>query len=86
MTRTLPVLVPFFFASVLVGPWWVSIGVGILIASLSQRYIPLIFGGMLMDMLFGAPVPAFFDFSFLYTAMFTLIAICAFYFRDRILE
>ncbi len=86
MSSIQPILISFFFASVLLGPWWISIAAGIWIASISERSVPLIVGGMLMDMLFGAPIPALFGFNFLYTTIFLLIVLSALYFRRRILE
>jgi hypothetical protein len=79
-------VVPFFFASILLGPWWLTVLTGIVVVSFCESYVPLILGGMLMDILFGAPVPVLFGLSFLYTAVFTVMALSAFFFRDKILE
>ncbi|OGG44282.1 hypothetical protein A2841_02800 [Candidatus Kaiserbacteria bacterium RIFCSPHIGHO2_01_FULL_48_10] len=80
------ILVPFFFASVIVGPWWISVMLGILVVSTCRQYLPVIAGGILMDTLFGAPIPVLLGFDFLYTAVFSILAAGAFFLRARILE
>ncbi len=61
-----------FFGSILFFPWWVSVFLGVLLLFAGEGY-EVLFGGVLLDVLYGAPLPFFFHFPALYTALFSLL-------------
>ncbi len=75
-----------FLFSALFLPWWLTICIGIFAIVLFRMYAVVIFGGFLMDMLFGIPEPRLFGFSCIYTAVFVILALIAWFLDRAILE
>ena len=75
-----------FFSSIFLMPWWAVFFLGILFLALFQAYALVVMGGVLMDLLFGIPEPAVFGFSYLYTLVFALLALLAWFLEKSMLE
>ncbi len=75
-----------FFISVFTCPWWLTISLGILLLSLFEAGITVISGGVLMDGVFGAPLPLLGGFHYLYTALFIVLVACSWYLHRTLSE
>jgi hypothetical protein len=75
-----------FLFSALFLPWWLTVSLGILAVGFFRMYIVVVFGGFLMDMLFGVAEPRLFGFSFIYTGIFLILALIAWFLDRAILE
>jgi len=76
----------FFFASVIMLPWYVPLILGIALIVVWCGYVEVILGGILLDTVFGAPIASLSDFSFLYTALFIFLSLLAVILRQVIIE
>jgi hypothetical protein len=54
--------------SVLWFPWWLTIGFLVLLLAAARAY-EVLFWGFILDALYGAPVPTFFNLPLLFTAI-----------------
>ncbi|PIR85405.1 hypothetical protein COU15_01080 [Candidatus Kaiserbacteria bacterium CG10_big_fil_rev_8_21_14_0_10_45_20] len=77
-------LITIFFLSILFVPWWFSVVLAIMIASRGEDFFVLPIGGVLLDVLFGVPVVALGGFSFIYTVVFSAMAIGGYILKDSI--
>ena len=77
-------LIGIFFLSILFAPWWLSFFIAIIIASSGEDLLVLPIGGVLLDVLFGVPIATLGGFSFLYTALLSIIALAGFILKDVI--
>lgn len=75
-----------FFLSVLFAPWWLAGAVAVFILAEWRDWISVLFGAILLDLLFGVPVVSGYELPFLYTAVFGTLIIAEFYLRSRILD
>lgn len=75
-----------FLVSAVVLPWFVTVTLGIIALVYFQLYGTVIVGGLLLDLLFSIPEPHLFGFSYIYTALFLLLALIAVYLERAILE
>ena len=73
-----------FFVSVLFAPWWLSVLLAIILLSYFGAYFEVIVGGIVMDSMFGVPIIALFNTEFLYTIMFAILVLTA-YFAKRVM-
>lgn len=73
-----------FFFSIFTLPWWVSVLLSIFLLALFQAGIMVIVGGIMMDILFGAPVDILSGFQYLYTALFLFLALLTLYLKARV--
>ena len=62
------------FLSILWFPWWVTIGFLLLLLGVSRAYEVLLWG-VLLDVLYGAPLPDFFGVPLFFTLLCTLIVV-----------
>ena len=76
----------FFFASVIMLPWFAPLILGVALVVVWRGYIEVILGGILLDIVFGAPIASLSDFSFLYTALFIFLSLLAVILRRAIIE
>lgn len=67
-------------------PWWITVALGIVLITYFRLWWVAILGGLLMDLVFGAPISAFFGFAFLYTTLFIALSLLALMLRQRMLE
>lgn len=75
-----------FVVSVLLFPWWMSVLLGIVVALYPSGPTLLLIGGVSMDTLFGAPIASLGGFSYLYTALFSVIIVVVYLMRDRVVD
>lgn len=68
------ILIGAFFA-----PWWAVVPLVIIFLAQGGTVAIPIIAGFTMDLLFGAPVTSLNDFSYLYTTVFTLLSLVAWY-------
>lgn len=64
-----------FIISVFFLPWWYTVALGIVVASMPYGSLFAIVGGVLMDVTFGAPLIPLFGLQYLYTTLFICVAI-----------
>ncbi|MCW9054804.1 MAG: hypothetical protein OQJ98_02375 [Candidatus Pacebacteria bacterium] len=55
-----------FFLSIFLFPWFVTAGLGLLIVARYSGY-EVVFGGLMMDLLYGVDIPAFYFGAYIYT-------------------
>ncbi|MES2135266.1 MAG: hypothetical protein V4449_03445 [Patescibacteria group bacterium] len=72
--------------SAVVANWWLTVLIGIVLIGLFQAYITLILGGVLMDVLFGAPMAPLWGFQYLYTALFLILVGLSWYLHRTLSE
>lgn len=88
MTKAFLILA--FLASVFVWPWWATLLLLIIYLSEEENALRAasvaMLGGALLDACFGAPITALHGFAYLYTMLFTLLALLSVSLRTRILE
>jgi len=72
-----------FFASILFFPWWLSVFLA-LVLSIPHDAYEVLLGGVLMDALYGAPVPALFDLPIIFTLLFAAFFFAGAYLRPRL--
>lgn len=75
-----------FVFSVLFFPAWVSVVLGIMVATFPWGAALAILGGIVLDALFSAPIVALYGFEYVYTALFMCIALIAYVVRDRVVD
>ncbi len=75
-----------FAVSVILLPWWVVVPLGIVSTSYRYGNIITIIGGIIIDASFGAPVHTLGGFQYIYTTIFVLAALVAYFLRSRIVE
>lgn len=64
-----------FLLSLVTLPWWVFMPLGIIIAGLPGGASVAVFGGVVLDAVFGIALPSLGNLSHLYTALFVLVVI-----------
>ena len=79
-------LIVSFFAAIVLLPAWVAILIGILFLAFGGNPLFVIGGGLLIDFLFSAPIPALFGFAYVYTFLFALLSLIVLFLRGRVLE
>jgi len=62
-----------FFGSAVFAPWALTVMIGVALIAVWHSRFSVIFGGVLMDSLFGVPIPALGGFAWVYTALFVLL-------------
>ncbi|MBX9765075.1 hypothetical protein K2X83_00335 [Patescibacteria group bacterium] len=72
--------------SILFLPWWVSVVLAVLLLGVWQAYVSVILGAVTLDVLFGSQLAAFSGFSYVYTAIFCILALCTFVLSRAMLE
>ena len=75
-----------FFASVILAPWWFTVLVGVYILARWNLFVPVILGGMLMDLIYGMPSGVLGMSALLYTIVFMMLAVAARYLHATMLE
>lgn len=75
-----------FFVSVVYLPWWLSALIALLLLSVWRAYVSVIVGALCMDILFGSPLVAFGGFAYLYTAIFSILALMTLVLNRAMLE
>ena len=55
-------------------PWWVTMGFVLLLLSVARAYEVIVWG-IVLDTLYGAPVPRFFELPILFTLLCTLVVV-----------
>jgi hypothetical protein len=75
-----------FFASIFLGPWWLTVILGLFLLAVFGGALPLIAGGFIMDSVFGAPLPALGSFHLLYTLLFVTLACINWYLQKTLAD
>ena len=75
-----------FFISIATLPWWASVLLGILFVAEGGSVWVVVFGGFILDELFGAPIASLGGFAYLYTALFIIIGAVVLYLRSMLFE
>lgn len=75
-----------FFASLFIFPWYVTVLLGGVLVVLWEAYFEVVLVGLLLDILFGAPVAALNDFSLIYATFFIFLSLSSFFLRRVILD
>jgi hypothetical protein len=75
-----------YFVSCVFLPWYLTAIFAIVLIVYLDLWPIAILGGLLMDIAFGAPIPAVFSFAYIYSALFVLLTIIAVVLRQRMLE
>jgi hypothetical protein len=75
-----------FFVSIVIGPWWLTVIVGTVLLARWNAVIPVVVGGILMDMLFGVPLTLIGNTMALYTLAFSLMAFASLYLSATMIE
>lgn len=85
MIRALSIAV--FFASIIaLAPWWVSVALGVLLVAYFDAALSVLVGGVLLDVLHGAPIHIFGGFAYLYTSIFIVLVIVRMVLKKSIVE
>lgn len=74
-----------YFVSIIFLPWWFSVMIAIVLLSMWKAYVSVILGALMLDVLFGSSL-AFRGFAYLYTAVFSLLVVLAFFLNRAMLE
>lgn len=75
-----------FLLSALALPWWFVVPFGIVVSTLSGGVYVAIGGGVLLDQLYGAPIPLLGDTSAIYTITFMCIALFITFLSERVVD
>lgn len=67
-------------------PWWVTVALGIALVVHFKLWWVAILGGLLMDLVFGAPIAALGGFAYLFSLLFVVLSLLALMLRQRMLE
>ena len=86
MTMVRILLALAFLVSIVALPWWVAVAVAIFYLAEEGSVFLVIAGGILADMLFGAPVASLHGFSYFYTVLMAAIGLTAYYLRRSLFE
>ncbi|MES2014285.1 MAG: hypothetical protein V4437_00530 [Patescibacteria group bacterium] len=79
-------LVVAFFASACMCPWWLTVFLGVILLALFGNVPLVVIGGLLMDFIFGAPIPSLLGFSYLYAMLFLFLGALSWYLRRTLSE
>ncbi len=63
----------FLFVAVVTLPWWLSLPLALLLSFYFKRYYEAMLSGFVFDLLYGAPLPMFFSFSFFFTLVMAVL-------------
>lgn len=72
-----------FFSSIFFAPWQLTVMFAVLLLLYAESYEVLI-GGLLMDILYGAPSPGYLHSTLIFTIVFTLLFIGVFYLKRQL--
>ncbi len=75
-----------FYASIVLAPWWLTTMVAVVLLARWNLAIPVIVGGMLMDLVYGAPLPLLGGYALLYTITLALLSLVSLYLHATMLE
>lgn len=67
-------------------PWWLAFLAAIPLVSYRYGWVPVIVGAVIMDVWYGVPIHALYDFSYIYTAVAILMSIVAVVLESRIVS
>jgi len=81
-----PVLLIAFFFSVLFSPWWFVAILGLLLVAYTRDYAAVMVGGVVLDILHGAPIKTLYGLSYLYTAVFLIAILTRVVLQKRLLD
>lgn len=74
------------FVSVVYLPWWLSVGIALVLLSVWRAYVSVILGALCIDILFGSPLLAFGGFAYLYTAIFSALTLMTLFLSRAMIE
>lgn len=75
-----------FLVSCIFFPWFVSVPLGILVIVYTPYWYVAVVGGLVIDLAFGAPVPALFNFAFIYSSLCIILSLIALTLRQQMME
>ncbi len=75
-----------FFFSIIYLPWWVSLACALYLLAFYSAFVSVFVGAVLLDLVYGAPLHTFSGFSFLYTAIMTLLIVVTAFLQRSMLE
>lgn len=79
-------LIVVFFLSAILAPWWCTALIAVILAAKGNDLFVLPIGGVCVDILFGTPIASLGGFSFVYTTVFSILALVAFFIHRHIFE
>ncbi|TAJ16081.1 hypothetical protein EPO56_00060 [Patescibacteria group bacterium] len=83
----LRILAPLLFLGmVFVAPWWMSVLFAILLLVMGNNGFIVVIGGIIIDLTFGTPIHSLGGFQYLYTTLFILLSIIAWYLKRTLSE
>lgn len=79
-------LLSLFFFGIFFLPWFIVVGVAILLLAYTRDSIPVLAGGLVYDVLYGAPIALFWGYAYLYTTLFLLLIAVSILLRKQLLH
>ena len=61
------------FSAVVVLPWWLWLPLALYLSFYFRHYYEAMMSGFVYDLLYGAPLPMFFSFSFFFTLVMAVL-------------
>lgn len=80
------VLIACFLFSLFALPWWVTVPLGILLATTPLGSAIALLGGAILDATHGAPITPLFGISYLYTLTFMLSGLAILLIQRRVMD
>lgn len=77
---------PLYLVASAICPWWVVVPFGIVIATLPYGAPVAIIGGVILDALYGTPLPILFNFQYVYTLLFVVVVVLIELLSDRVVD
>ena len=71
-----------FLVSLVFLPWWVSVPLGIIAATTKYGGPIAVFGGVVLDAVYGTPIDILFGFQYVYTTLFLLVVLLVYVLSD----
>ncbi|MBI2617856.1 hypothetical protein HYW58_00135 [Candidatus Kaiserbacteria bacterium] len=84
MTLLRIVLASLFFSSVFFSPWVITVLFACMLLIVSSGY-EIIFGGLMLDLLYGVAVPAYAGVPLLFTVFFCILFVASFYIKKHLM-
>lgn len=75
-----------FFGSVLFLPWWITLFIGILGLIFLENFWEIIVGGLLIDLVYGTPLPHLFSFELWGTVITSILFLLRLFIGDRLFK
>ena len=77
-------LILLFFSSTFFFPWFVTTLLALALLAVSSGY-EVVFGGLMLDFLYGTDVPSYIGSPFLFTIFFAILFVAGFYIKKHLI-